>query len=120
METELFFRLKPGKTIGSREVADFLRGLSRHIRGRVTVIWDNAGQHRGPAVRSFFSTHERFAVVPLPPYCPELNPDEDVWSWVKSKDLANLCALDDDDLVRHVRGSLRRMQRRLGLLEGAL
>lgn len=120
LEAELYFRLLPRKAVGGRDVADFLRQLGRHAHGRVIVVWDNAGQHRGPALRTFLARRPRFEIVPLPPYCPELNPDEDVWAWVKSKDLANLCAVDDEDLVHRVRGSLRRMQRRPGLLQGAL
>jgi putative transposase len=120
LEAKLYFRLLPRRAVGSRDVADFLRQLARHLDGHVIVVWDNAGQHRGKALRAFLACRPRFEIVPLPPYCPELNPDEGVWSWVKSKDLANLCALDDEDLLRRVRGSLRRMQRRPRLLEGAL
>lgn len=119
-KAELYFRLHPGRTVGNVQVAAFLRQLSRHLRGRVVVVWDNAGQHRGKALRAFLEAHERFEIVPLPPYCPELNPDENVWAWVKSKDLANLCAADDEELVRHVRRSLRRMARRRWLLTAAL
>lgn len=120
LRAELYFHLHPGRTVDNAQVAAFLRQLSRHLRGHVVVVWDNAGQHRGKVLRAFLEAHERFEVVPLPPYCPELNPDEDVWSWVKSKDLANLCAEDNGELVRHVRRSLRRMGRRPWLLTAAL
>lgn len=119
LEAEIYFRLLPGRAARNRDLAGFLRQVGRHLGGRIIVVWDNAGQHRGPALRAFLERHPRFEVVRLPPYCPELNPDEDVWNWVK-RDLANLCALDDEDLVRHVRRSLRRMQRREGLAEGCL
>ena len=71
-------------------------------------------------IRRFFEGDGRFQAVLLPPYWAELNPDEDVWTWVKWRDLANLRARDDEDLVRRVRDSLRRMQRRRQLLGGAL
>lgn len=120
LEAKVYFRLLPRRTVRGRDVAAFLRQAGRHVRGQVIVVWDNAGQHRGPALRSFFASRARFEAVPLPPYCPELNPDEGVWSWVKSKDLANLCPEDDEDLVRRVRGSMRRMQRRTDLARGCL
>ncbi len=44
----------------------------------------------------------------------------DVWSWVKSKELANLCARDDEDLLEHVEGSLDKMGRRKDLLMACL
>lgn len=119
LEAALYFRLLPGVAVRNGHVADFLRQVGRHRKGKVIVLWDNAGQHRGPALRSFFEAHGRFEAVPLPPYCPELNPDEDVWGWVK-KDLANLCALDDEDLRRRVRASLGRIQRSPGLVEACL
>lgn len=120
LEAKVYFRLLPGRAVRGQDVAGFLRQAGRHVRGGVIVVWDNAGQHRGPALRRFFDGHVRFDAVPLPPYCPELNPDEGVWSWVKSKDLANLCPRDDEDLVHRVRGSLRRMQRRTVLARGCL
>jgi putative transposase len=120
VRADLFFRLHRGRSIGSARVAAFLRQVERQVPGRVIVVWDNAPQHRGPYVRAFFAKRPRFELVRLPPYCPELNPDEDVWSWVKSKDLANAAAQDNDDLVHRVRGSLRRMQRRAHLVRGCL
>jgi len=56
--------------------------------------------------------HPRREVMLFPQYSPEFSRYEDIWAWEKSKGLANLCALDDKDLVHHVRASLRRMQRR--------
>lgn len=116
----MHFGLFPWRAADDGDIADYLRQLARHLRGRVLVVLDNAGQPRGPALRSFLERHPRFEIVRLPPYCPGFNPDEDVWAWVKSKDLANFCALDDEDLVRRVRGSLRQRQRRPRLTEGAL
>ena len=78
LETELYFRLLPRRAVGNRDMADFLRQLARHVRGRGIVVWDNAGQHRGRALRAFLERHPRFETVYLPPYCSELNPDEDV------------------------------------------
>ncbi len=118
--SELYFRPHPGRTVRGEQVVEYLGLLGRHTRGRVVVLWDNARQHRGKVVEGFLASHPRFEAVPLPPYCPELNPDEDVWSWVKSKELANLCARDDDDLLEHVEGSLDKMGRRKDLLTACL
>ena len=61
-------------------VCDFLRHLLRHLRGHVIVIWDNASIHRGEPVRDMCRSFARLHLVALPPYAPELNPDEGVWS----------------------------------------
>lgn len=76
------------KNIQQAEVCDFLRHLLRHLRGPVIVVWDNAPTHRGELVRKMLSRFKRMHIEPLPPYAPELNPDEGVWSQVKST-LAN-------------------------------
>ena len=38
----------------------------------------------------------------LPPYAPDLNPDEGVWGWTKYGRLANLAAADVDWLREYV------------------
>ena len=44
------------------------------------VIWDRAGFHHTPKA-SDVPSHAR--LLPLPPYCPELNPMEKLWDIVK-------------------------------------
>jgi len=109
IEARVYFRLLPRKAADHGDLADYLRQLARHLRGHVLVVWDNAGQHRGPALRSSFMSHGSFEAVRLPPYCPELTPDDAVWSWVKSK-----------DFVDRIHESLRRMQRRTDRDRGCL
>ncbi len=55
-------------------------------------------------------------VVRLPPYAPELNPIEGLWSAVKGKELANYAAVDLDDLWRVARRGFARVRRNTGLL----
>ena len=38
----------------------------------------------------------------LPPYSPELNPIEQVWRWLRQKDLANFAFKDYEDIVEQV------------------
>ena len=38
------------------------------------------------------SQHDWLSIERLPGYAPDLNPTEQVWGSVKSKELANLCA----------------------------
>ena len=47
----------------------------------IHVIWDNAPYHKGPDVRAFLSRKNcRIHLIPLPPYCPHLNPIERLWA----------------------------------------
>ena len=47
----------------------------------IHVIWDNAAYHKGQEVRDFLARPEcRIHLIPLPPYCPHLNPIERLWA----------------------------------------
>lgn len=76
------------KNIQSAEVCLFLRSLLRHLPGRIIVLWDNGKIHKGALMQDFCRTHRRLHLEALPPYAPELNPDEGVWSQAKDT-LAN-------------------------------
>jgi transposase len=91
-------------------VCDFLRHLLRHLRGHVTVIWDNASIHRGKPVREMCRSFARLHLVALPAYAPELNPDEGVWSLAKAS-LANGRPDDVEELDIHLDETLERIRR---------
>ncbi|CAM4714342.1 unnamed protein product [Leuciscus chuanchicus] len=48
------------------------------------IVWDNVNFHRGPRIRTWFTTHPRMLMEFLPPYSPFLNPIEEffsAWRW---------------------------------------
>ncbi|MEV0416585.1 transposase, partial [Streptomyces sp. NPDC050448] len=55
----------------------------------------------------------------LPPYAPDLNPVEAVWSLVR-RAMANTAFDTSDDLDRTLRRELRRIQLRSHLIDGCL
>lgn len=91
-------------------VCDFLRHLLRHLRGHVFVIWDNASIHRGVPVRALCSRFPRLHLVALPPYAPELNPDEGVWNLAKAS-LANGRPDTVEELDAHLEDTLAQLSR---------
>lgn len=112
LATQVYFRLHPNENVNSRHIRDFLHQVRAQLDGDITVVWDNASHHRAQRVGRFFETYDRFVQVRLPAYCPELNPDEGVWNWSKTKDMANACPRGFDALVSRVRSSLTRLQHR--------
>lgn len=80
----LYFRCLPDANFDNIAVADFLRYLLKHLRGFVIVIWDNGRHHKGDAIRSFLRRNRRIWLEALPPYAPELNPDEGVWNQMRT------------------------------------
>lgn len=101
-----YFATDPKGFFNAERVADFLRALLRHLRGRVIVVWDGGSNHRGPPVRALLEAQPRLTVERLPAYAPELNPVEAVWSWLKYGQLANYAPPDvaglDAQVVEHL------------------
>ena len=85
----LYVSALPGGYFNAEAVVGFLRGLPKHLRGQVVVVWDGGGNHKGPAVRAFLRGNKRLTLERLPPCAPMLNPVEQVWSWSKYGQLAN-------------------------------
>ncbi|MFE0177977.1 transposase [Streptomyces sp. NPDC059002] len=56
-------------------------------------------------------------IFQLPPYAPELNPVEGVWSHLK-RSLVNLAKRGIDQLTALIKTRLKRMQYRPGLIDG--
>jgi transposase len=85
----LYFATAPNGYFGPERVVGFLRDLLRHLRGKVVVVWDRGGNHKGPVLREFLRRNRRLTLEMLPGYAPDLNPVEAVWSWLKYGELAN-------------------------------
>ncbi|MFE7077656.1 transposase [Streptomyces sp. NPDC057620] len=75
--------------------------------------------HVSRAMRQLVANRDWLTVYQLPPYAPELNPVEAVWSHLK-RSLANLAKHGIDQLNAMVKTRLKRMQYRTSLIEGFL
>lgn len=101
----LYFATRPDGFFTAGAVVEFLRDLLTHLRGKVVVVWDGGGNHKGPVIRDFLRRNRRLTLERLPPYAPDLNPVEAVWSWLKYGQLANyvpdgVADLDDEIIDR--------------------
>ena len=68
------------------------------------IVWDRLPAHRSRLVREFIELwrgphREEY----LPPYAPELNPVEYIWSYWKQHELPNVCPKDYGELSRRAR-----------------
>ncbi|AIL69128.1 transposase [Vibrio vulnificus] len=64
-------------------------------KGRhAVVIMDGAGWHTNDIAEPF----DNVSIIKLPPYSPELNPIEQVWSWLRQHSLANQSFADYETL----------------------
>jgi transposase len=71
----------------------FLKHLVRQVGERLLVIWDSSPIHRSAEVKAYLAegAAKRIHLERLPPYAPDLNPDEGVWQHLKHVEMRNLC-----------------------------
>lgn len=83
---ELFFQTRDER-FKSMGIVHFLKFLLRRSRRKIILIWDGSQIHFSQAVKDFLRTLEpgRLQLVKLPAHSPELNPDEQVWKYLKGE-----------------------------------
>ena len=90
---------------------EFLKRLIHNAPGKIFLILDGHPVHRSSLVKKFVATTEgKLRLFSLPPYSPELNPDELVWNSVKGK-VGRSSLKGPDDFHKKVRHHLTSLQR---------
>lgn len=65
----------------SETTAHFLRHLlDCYPAQQILLFWDRAPWHKGAAVNQVLEANPRLHTLHFPPACPDLNPQEHVWS----------------------------------------
>jgi transposase len=102
----LYFPTDPDHSLNNVGVADFLRDVLRHLRGKVIVVWDRGSNHKGEPIRALLRRFPRLSIEWLPAYAPELNPVELVWAYLKYGRMANFVPTGlrhlEDEVVDHL------------------
>ncbi|WP_406368143.1 transposase [Streptomyces sp. NBC_01546] len=115
-------QVRPVRPAGDRGWCDTGKLLVRaHIQlgGPIVVVWDNLNTHLAAGLKHYEAEHDWLTTVRLPPYAPDLNPVEAVWSLVR-RAMANTAFATPDDLDRTLRRELHRIQLRPHLVDGCL
>ena len=115
----MFFRLLDHNA-KAEDFVWFLYDLRKELKRRLIVVWDNLGAHRRAenVLRALGCGWARFER--LPPYAPELNPVEHVWTTAKWGRMANAPPANADPLsdkdARQTRSRqfIRRISSRVG------
>jgi transposase len=103
-----------------QEYRDLADAAHRQLPGgKIILLWDNLNIH-AQAEKLALNGRSWLRICRLPPYAPDLNPLEGIWSVLKRGPLANLACPAFSDLVRVLRHGLRTIQRRPRLIEGCL
>ena len=112
----IMFRLLQGRNASSVEFIAFLEQLLQNIRGKIIVIWDRLPAHRSKKLKKWLITAKRIQLEFLPPYAPELNPVEYLWSYLKFASLANFCPADSDELYKETKVALCKIRKQKHLI----
>ncbi len=104
---DLLCDFHPDSYVRGEQAAAFLhRVLSEYPGVPVDVVWDNLQAHKAPIVKEVVAAHPRLALHYLPPYAPDLNPQEGVWCVAKHHRMANHAIGDLDVLHAEARRHL--------------
>jgi transposase len=99
--------------VGARVFISFLKRLMHGQRRPVFLIVDGHPAHRAKLVKSYVESLEgKLRLCFLPPYSPELDPDELVWNDVKNNAVGRSRLDGPNDLHRAVVSRLRFLQQR--------
>ena len=97
----------------------------RYARPAVTVdlvlmsIVDGAPAHIAKQTKEFVaSTEGRLSLYFLPPYSPQLNPDEWVWHNVKNTQIGRAVPMSQGHLRQLAEGALQRLKELPGTIRG--
>jgi len=100
------------KNVTADVFCEFLKRLIANETRPVYLIVDQHSVHRSNKVRRFVaSTNGMLKLFYLPPYSPELNPDELVWNYVKRHNLGRQTIRDKKEFKRIVKSVLHSLQK---------
>ena len=109
-QDEFRFMLHDG-SVTATVFREFLKRLMIGADKPVFVIVDGHPIHKAKLVRAYVdSLNGQLKLFYLPPYSPQLNPDEQVWAHVK-RQVSKRLVQDKDEMKRLALGALRRIQR---------
>jgi transposase len=112
---EMRFMVFEGK-MDAPQFIEFLERLIHGVERPVFLIVDGHPVHRSRAVKAWVkdanTQKDRMRLFFLPPYSPELNPDELVWNHVKNHGVGRAAYSPDQQLRRLVYRRLFSLQRR--------
>jgi transposase len=98
---------------------EFLKRLMSGGESKIFLIVDGHPSHRAKKTKRFVeSVKKRLELFFLPPYSPELNPDELVWNHVKTHRIGRMVIQGRENLVHAVRSALYSLSRTPEKIQG--
>ena len=97
--------------VGAAQVCEFLRRLMHGARRPIFLILDGHPMHKAKMVANCVAEFGgKLRLFFLPPYSPELNPDEQVWRDLKCNGLGRTELVDREDMAQKVTAHLENLR----------
>ena len=104
--------------VAAQQFCEFLRRLVIKAEKPIFLILDGHPVHRSAKVKNLVELiKEKLQIFFLPPYSPELNPDEHVWNDLKNNGIGRMLVAGPDDMRRKVISHLKFLQRNPVLIQ---
>lgn len=98
-------------TLKQGEFIIFLKDLMAGQRGKVFLVLDSHPAHIANSVKEYVrSTQGKLELHFLPPYAPDLNPDEFVWNYLKGTGVARKPLRQNESLKERVEADLAKLK----------
>ena len=101
--------------IRTRQVIEFLQRALYRFSEQLSVIWDHASIHISRELKAFLASNpaarQRLHLYLTPVYCPQYNPDEQVWNYLKSEYLKHRWSRSKTELRNTVQRGLQQLAR---------
>ena len=108
---QMRFMVVQGK-VNASPFCEFLRRLVFKAKKPIFLVLDGHPVHRSAKVMRFVESQEgKLEIFFLPPYSPELNPDESVWNDLKNNGIGRMSIAGPDDMKNKVVDYMKAMQR---------
>lgn len=108
------------KSFSWQDYRDLIQTAHHQLGSPIVLVWDNLNTHLTAGMRHYIAERDWLTVYQLPPYAPDLNPVEGIWSVLRRTTTANRAFADPQDLITAVRRGLRQLQYRHDVLDGCL
>lgn len=108
-----YFEVRQKEGFKQKGLTRFLDNLKKTVRKPILLIWDNASTHKSKIVKEYLEKQpdsKNIYLDNIPPYCPELNPIEQVWGILKKR-LQNQFFKTTKELKKAVTEKLKEIQK---------
>lgn len=106
------------KNFSWKDYRDLIQTAHDQLGGPIVLVWDNLITHLTAGMCRCIADRDWLTAFQLPPYAPDLNLVEGIWSVLRRTVVASRAFADPDDLITAVRRGLCQLQYRPDVLTG--